>query len=290
MRVNGLGTKRRIATAAGVMAVVLAGASFAWACTTGSETALVATGKAPLSENTTATAGDVITVEGSGWQPEGTVSIYLSTSTGDRPLADNVPIVGARNSTAGSPGQGGTISAQMTVPSGLAPGTYPMMIRHSNGDLSRVAQPKIIIEPAVVRNNPAPTPTNGTPNNNAAVVSPVPVDVPAAVTESAPSPVAPGETAQAPEAVAAQPALNADPVFTAEAPSSVVPADEWAASPSSADRARPRSLTDPSSGTNGGGLLVGAGLLAVGSVALFGGFAVAVARRRKVGALASPGF
>ncbi|MFN2506290.1 MAG: hypothetical protein ABR540_19095 [Acidimicrobiales bacterium] len=282
MRVNGPGSKRRVAAAAGIVAVVLAGASFAWACTSGVERLQVATGDAPFDAKTTVAPGEIVVVEGKDWNP-GTVSMYLALATNPQvriPLVDRVQI------------KGGEISAQFMIPANLAPNRYTLMTWHHEDEAhSRVARPVIgVTAPDAVRNNPPAPGNNGAINNDFVDSSPVTGEVPAASTANAPAAVAAGDTAQAPESVTVTPQPTGDPVVAAQTAAPVVSASDWTGTPSGTDRSAPRKLGDTPSESTNGGLLVGAGLLAAGSVALFGGFAVAVARRRKVAALATRGF
>jgi hypothetical protein len=112
--------KQLAAGAAGLVAMVLAGASFAWACTSGIET---------LAPNPrTAPPGATVTVEGTFWD-RGVVHIYLAPtgSTGNRVELTSVAVTNMREHK--------SFSTQVTVPA-LAPGFYRMgaSLTHATGD------------------------------------------------------------------------------------------------------------------------------------------------------------
>lgn len=268
----------------GLLALSLAGASFAWAC------APQATVRARPSSGL---AGSQITVSAAGFR-EAPVAIYWGSESG--------PVLATHT--------GPTFSVSVTIPN-ESPGVYYITAQHT-GDLA-YSHPSAttsftVTAPPPSEPAPAPAPSGGeqSPAPSPAVstgqqASPSPAPAAAARRDTSPvrsvraRPVAP-RTAAAPAApapAAAEPAtpapesvvLPATPAPEPEPaaqPLAVVSADLWSGFDTAESKGVLADRQTPAGSTNGSALPVGIGLLAVGMIGLlFGAGSMVTARRRQ---------
>jgi hypothetical protein len=278
--------KQLAAGAAGLVAMVLAGASFAWACTSGIET---------LAPNPrTAPPGATVTVEGTFWD-RGVVHIYLAPtgSTGNRVELTSVAVTNMREHK--------SFSTQVTVPA-LAPGFYRMgaSLTHATGDQAGQTVESVVGTYLfrVLAQTPASN-SNGTPAGTSSPGTPATghptAGTPTASNESAvntanqPAPAADGSAPAvantaplpAPEAATPAPVSAATNAGGALLPTAPFTNEGWTSGQAQVQKSTPSLLDEEGSSGSNSALLVGAGFLGIGTVALFAGFTVAVARRRR---------
>lgn len=298
--------RRGVLLGFGLLALSLAGASFAWAC------APQATVSARPSSGL---AGSQITVSAAGFR-EAPVAIYWGSESG--------PVLATHN--------GPTFSVSVTIPK-ASPGVYYITAQHT-GDLAyshpsattsfRVtappsSEPAPAPAPSGGEQSPAPAPSTGeaapapatsggeqSPAPSPAVstgqqaspspapaatarrdTSPVrsvrarPVAPRTAATPAAPAPAAAEPATPAPESVVlpATPAPEPEP---AAQPLAVVSADLWSGFDTAENKGVLADRQTPAGSTNGSALPVGIGLLAVGMIGLlFGAGSMVTARRRQ---------
>lgn len=281
-------SKSRLAIAFGVATMVLGGAAAAWACTPNADIASVSPQKGP--------AGTAVTISGEAYS-NGAVEIRWGSATG----LELATVTGPNFTTT------------VTIP-GANPGLYSLVAvdRQTGTPRSGFFQ----VTPAVAEEPPPPPPVDPpqeppvetpppvetsapveTPEPTPAppVVSPAPADAP-----SAPAPVvrpraeadtgtraatSPRASAPVPQA-AATPAVAEEPAPSVEELSEsalTVDGDLWSGFASGPESSGGASLLDSPAATSSSSpaLAVGIALLAMGLVALLGGFAMAAVSRRR---------